>query len=92
MEAAIVGLAVRVTVSASGRELDDIRIAFGGIAPQAFRATGAKIDPARPVPDRRADQGRRPAAALRQAAPADDVIGLSQLPDWLGARNSRARS
>ena len=73
METAIVGLAVRVTVSASGRELDDIRIAFGGIAPQAFRATGAEsiLRGQSPTDALIRDAA---AAALRQAAPADDVI------------------
>ena len=73
MEAAIVGLAVRVTVSASGRELDDIRIAFGGIAPQAFRATGAELILRGQSPTDALIRDAA-AAALRQAAPADDVI------------------
>ena len=76
MEAAIVGLAVRVTVSASGRELDDIRIAFGGIAPKAFRASSAESILRGRSP---ADELLRDAAAavLRQSAPADDVLATA---------------
>jgi carbon-monoxide dehydrogenase medium subunit len=76
MEAAIVGLAVRVTVSASGQRLDDIRIAVGGIAPKAFRATGAESILRGQSPT---DEVIRDAAAavLRQAAPADDVLATA---------------
>jgi CO dehydrogenase flavoprotein C-terminal domain len=76
MEAAIVGLAVRVTVSDGGHRLDDIRIAFGGIAPKAFRATGAESILRGQSPT---DEVIRDAAAavLRQAAPADDVFATA---------------
>jgi carbon-monoxide dehydrogenase medium subunit len=76
MEVAIVGLAVRVTVSASGHTLDDIRIGVGGIGPKAFRATEAESILRGQSPS---DELIRDAAAavLRQAAPTDNVLATA---------------
>jgi CO/xanthine dehydrogenase FAD-binding subunit len=76
MELAIVGLAVRVTAASSGDGLDDVRIAVGGVAPAAFRATDAeRLLSGAALTDDLIDEAAQ--ALLRQAAPRDDFLATA---------------
>jgi aerobic carbon-monoxide dehydrogenase medium subunit len=76
MELAIVGLAVRVTAAGGGDDVDDVRIAVGGVAPTAFRATDAEalLSGKTPTDDL---IGEAAHALLRQAEPRDDFLATA---------------
>jgi aerobic carbon-monoxide dehydrogenase medium subunit len=76
MEIAIVGLAVRVTLSSSGAIMDDVRVAIGAVAPKAFRAAQCEAILIGKAPT---DEliGAAAQALLQEASPQDDFLATA---------------